>query len=153
MEKKGAEMSPEEKQEVLFQRWLSPKDPQGNDLKFQSPATEKAYKESVTRIKDAIQMKKLPDRVPVFVCPSFFPIYSAGMTPQEAMYDYDKCCAAFKKFLLEYKPDGNLGAAVPGPGRLFDILDYKLYSWPGHGVSPEQSYQAQRRRIHEGGRI
>jgi hypothetical protein len=139
MEKKG--MSPEEKQEVLFQRWLSPKDPQGNDLKFQSPAAEKAYKESVTRIKDAIQMKKKPDRVPVFVLPSFFPVYYAGLTPQEAMYDYDKCCAAFKKFILEFEPDGNLGAAAPGPGKLFDILDYKLYSWPGHGVSPNQSYQ------------
>jgi hypothetical protein len=57
------------------------------------------------------------------------------------MYDYDKCCAAFKKFILEFEPDGNLGAAAPGPGKLFDILDYKLYSWPGHGVSPNQSYQ------------
>ena len=139
MEKK--QMSPEEKQEVLFQRWLSPKDHEGNDMKFQSPATEKAYKESVTRIKDAIQMKKLPDRVPLFLCPGFFPVYYAGMTPQEVMYDYDKCNMAFKKFLLEFKPDGNLGAAVPGPGKMFDILDYKLYSWPGHGVSPNQSYQ------------
>ena len=140
MEKK--QMSPEEKQEVLFQRWLSPKDPQGNDLKFQSPQTEKAYKDSITRIKDAIQMKKLPDRVPVFVLPSFFPVYYAGFTPQEVMYDYGKCATAYKKFMLEFKPDGNLGALVPGPGKFFDILDYKLYSWPGHGVSPEQSYQA-----------
>jgi hypothetical protein len=139
MEKKG--MSPEEKQEALFQRWLSPKDPQGNDMKFQSPATEKAYKESVTRIKDAIQMKKRPDRVPLFLCPGWYPVYYAGVTPREAMYDYDKCNMAFRKFLLEFKPDGNLGAYVPGPGRLYDILDYKLYSWPGHGVAPEQSYQ------------
>ena len=139
MEKK--EMSPEEKQEALLQRWLSPKDPQGNDLKFQSPAAEKAYKERVTIIKDAIQMKKRPDRVPVFIVPSFFPVYYAGMTPQEAMYDYDKCNMAFKKFILEFEPDGHLGAAAPGPGKLFEILDYKLYSWPGHGVPPEQSYQ------------
>jgi hypothetical protein len=139
MEKK--EISPEEKQEVLFQRWLSPKDPMGNDLKFPNPAAEKAYKERIARIKDAIQMKKLPDRVPVFVAPSFFPIYYAGITPQESMYDYDKCCMAFKKFVLDFEPDGHLGAYVPGPGKLFEILDYKLYSWPGHGVAPEQSYQ------------
>ena len=25
--------------------------------------------------------------------------------------------------------------------RMFEILDYKLYSWPGHGVSPEHPYQ------------
>jgi uroporphyrinogen-III decarboxylase len=142
MEKKWEELTPDEKQEVLFQRWLSPKDPQGNDLKFHSPQAKKAYKERVTRIKDAIQMKKLPDRVPTFILPSFFPVYYAGMTPREAMYDYDKLYAAYKKFLVDFEPDGHIGADMPGPGKFFDILDYKLYSWPGHGVAPEQSYQA-----------
>ena len=141
MEKKWEEMSPDEKQEVFFQRWLSPKDPMGNDIKFQSPKTEKTYKERINRIKDVIQMKKLPDRVPVFVLASFFPVYHAGMTPRDVMYDYDKLCAAFKKFVVEFEPEGHLGAAVPGPGKFYDILDYKLYSWPGHGVAPEQSYQ------------
>ena len=142
MEKRREEMSSDEKQEALFARWMSPKDPQGNDLKFQSSQAEKAYKERITRIKDAIQMKKLPDRVPVFVIPSFFPIYKAGLTPREAMYDYDKCCMAFKKLVLEFAPDAQIGAVAPGPGKVYDILDYKLYSWPGHGVPPEQSYQA-----------
>ena len=87
-------------------------------------------------------MKKLPDRVPVCILPSFFPVYNAGMTPKEAMYDYDKLHAAYKKFLLDFEPDGHIGADMPGPGRFFDILDYKLYSWPGHGVAPEQSYQS-----------
>jgi len=142
MEKQWEEMSTDEKQEELFARWMSPKDPQGNDLKFQNPQAEKAYKERITRIKDAIQMKKLPDRVPFFVVPSFFPVYNAGFTPREAMYDYDKCCMAFKKFIMEFAPDAQIGAVAPGPGKVFDILDYKLYSWPGHGVSPEQPFQA-----------
>jgi uroporphyrinogen-III decarboxylase len=141
MAKQWEEMSSDEKQEEFFNRWLSPKDPQGNDLKFQSPQAEKDYKDRITRIKDAIQMKKLPDRVPFFVAPSFFPAYYAGITPQEAMYDYEKCRMAFKKFVLDFKPDGHLAAYVPGPGKFFEILDYKLYSWPGHGVPPEQSYQ------------
>jgi uroporphyrinogen-III decarboxylase len=142
MEKKREDMTPEGKQEELFARWMSPKDPQGNDLKFQSPQAEKAYKDRITRIKDAIQMKKLPDRVPVFIIPSFFPVYDAGSTPREALYDYDKCCMAFKKLVTDFEPDAHIGAVAPGPGKLYDILDYKLYSWPGHGVPPEQSYQA-----------
>ena len=141
MEKQWEEMSPDEKQEALFAKWMSPKDPQGNDLKFQSPQAEKAYKERITRIKDAIQMKKLPDRVPVFIIPSFFPVYNAGFTPREALYDYDKCCIAFKKLVMDFAPDGQIGAVAPGPGKVYDILDYKLYSWPGHGVAPEHSYQ------------
>jgi uroporphyrinogen-III decarboxylase len=142
MEKQWEEMSSDEKQEALFARWMSPKDSQGNDLKFQSPQAEKTYKERITRIKDAIQMKKLPDKVPVFLTPSFFPMYYAGITPQESMYDYDKCCRAFKKFVMDFEPDGHLGAVVPGTGKALEILDYKLYSWPGHGVSPNASYQA-----------
>ena len=34
MEKK---ITPDEKQEALFQSWLSPKDPQGNALNFLNP--------------------------------------------------------------------------------------------------------------------
>ena len=134
-------LTPEEKQEELFANWLSPKDPEGNDLKFQSPQAEKDYKERLTRFKDVIQMKKRPDRVPVFTIYGFFPASYAGFTPQEVMYDYDKCTTAWKKYVLDFEPDAHVGAVVPGPGKLFDILDYKLYSWPGHGVAPEYGYQ------------
>ena len=141
MEKKWEEMSADEKQEAQFQKLLTPKDPQGNDLKFQSLEAEAAYKASITRIKDAVQLKKSPDRVPIALLPSMYPFTSAGMTVQEAMYDYEKCAAAFKKFILEYKPDMHIGAAQAGPGKFYEILDYKLYKWPGHGVAPEHSYQ------------
>jgi len=135
------QLTPDEKLEALWQGVLAPKDPQGNPLKFQSPAAEKAYKERVLRFKDAIQMNKLPDRVPVTVFPSMFPWTNAGMTVEEAMYDYGKCAAAFKKFILDFDPDVQWLAVAPGPGKLYEILDYKLYSWPGHGVAPEHSYQ------------
>jgi hypothetical protein len=136
MEKKWEELFPDEKQEALFQRWLSP---QG--VEFTSPKAEKSYKERVTRIKDAVQLKKVPDRVPVFPVIGFFPAYYCGMTPREIMYDYDKLSMAFKKYVLEFEPDAHGGAVGPGPGKLFDILDYKLYAWPGHGVSPNHVYQ------------
>jgi hypothetical protein len=135
------QLSIEEKQEALFQKWLSPKDPEGNDFKFQSPEAEKSYKERVTRIKDAIQMKKLPDRVPVVVFPSMWPAYYGGITVQDAMYDYDKGADAFRKFILDFEPDTHMGSAQFGPGKFYEILDYKLYSWPGHGVAAEYSYQ------------
>ncbi|MFZ0448500.1 MAG: uroporphyrinogen decarboxylase family protein [Desulfatiglandaceae bacterium] len=141
MGKKWEEMSPDEKQEAQFQKLLTPKDPEGNDLQFQSQQAEANYKASINRIKDAIQLKKTPDRVPVTILPSMFPYINAGMTVEEAMYDYDKCTAAFKKFMLEFQPDMNIGASAPGPGKFFEILDYKLYSWPGHGVKPEHCYQ------------
>jgi len=136
VEKKWQELSSDEKQEMLFQRWLSPP-----GIKFASPKAEKLYKERATRIKDAIQLTKLPDRVPVFLIPSFAPAFYAGMTPQEVMYDFDKVNVAWKKFYMDFQPDAHGGAVVPGPGRFYDILDFKLYNWPGHGMAAGYTYQ------------
>ncbi len=133
-------MSADEKQEAQFQKLLTPKDPEGNDLLFQSPEAEAAYKASINRFKDAIQLKE-PDRVPVTLFPGWYPVLYSGMTPQEAMYDYERCAAAFKKFVLDFEPDVQWSGVMPGPGKFFEILDYKLYAWPGHGVKSDSGYQ------------
>ncbi len=135
MEKKWEELTPEEKREQLFKKWQSP------DVKFISPEAEESYKTRSARIKAAIEMKK-PDRVPVFPIIGFFPAYHAGLTPRDIMYDYDKMAMAFKKYIVDFQPDAQSGAMGAPPGRSFDILDYRLYKWPGHGVPPQHSYQA-----------
>jgi hypothetical protein len=135
MEKKWEELTATEKRDQLFQQWLSP------DVKFVSPEAKKAYKERTTRIKAAIDMKT-PDRVPVFPIIGFFPAYISGLTPRDVMYDYDKMVAAFKKYILDFQPDAQSGAMGAPAGKPFDILDYRLYKWPGHGVPPQHSYQA-----------
>jgi hypothetical protein len=129
-------LSPESKQDALFQSWLSPQ-----DITFKNQETERAYKARVTRIKDAVQLKKLPDRVPVVPMMGFFPAYYSKMTPYDVMYDYDKMSRAWKKWVLDFVPDAHGGAAGAVSGRMYEILDYKLYAWPGHGVPHEASYQ------------
>ena len=135
------QLTKEEKLEALWQGNLSPKDPEGNPLQFQSSEAEQAYKDRILRVKDAIEMKKLPDRVPVSIFPSMFPWNNAGMTVEETMYDYGKCADVFRDFVIEFGPDIHWGAYAPGSGKMYEILDYKLYSWPGHGVAPEHSFQ------------
>jgi hypothetical protein len=137
MEKKWEEMSSFERQEALFARWISPE-----GVKFASPEAEQLYKERTTRIKDAIQLKKKPDRVPVLLIPSFAPAFYSGLTPYDVMYDYSKINSAWKKFSLDFQPDSHGGCAVPSPGKFLEILDFKLYEWPGHGVSRDSTYQA-----------
>jgi hypothetical protein len=142
MDKTWEKMTVDEKQEATFEKLLTPKGPDGNDLQFQSPEAQAVYKTRVTRLKDAVQMKKTPDQVPVAIFPGMFPYHHAGITIEKAMYDYDACTSAFKQFIMEFQPDLNLGAATPGAGKFYEIMDYKLYQWPGHGVPPEHSYQA-----------
>ncbi|MCJ7605376.1 MAG: hypothetical protein MUO19_04995, partial [Dehalococcoidales bacterium] len=58
------------------------------------------------------------------------------------MYDYKKLDDSFTKYMVDFKPDGHIGMGVAAPGKLYEILDYKLYAWPGHGVPANRSYQA-----------
>jgi uroporphyrinogen-III decarboxylase len=135
MVKPWEEMTPSEKRADLVGKWMSPP-----EAKFDSAEAEKGYKDRVKRIMDAINMKK-PDRVPVVPMTGFFPGYYGGFTPYEVMYDYDKLMSSFKKYVLDMKPDAHGSVTVAPPGKAHDILDYKLYAWPGHGVAKEHSYQ------------
>ncbi|MCJ7606174.1 MAG: hypothetical protein MUO19_09130, partial [Dehalococcoidales bacterium] len=137
MEKQWEAMTADEKQEAMFAKWLAPE-----GVTFANAEAEKQYKASVTRIKDVIQLKKTPDRVPVVPMVGFFPAAYAGMTIQDVMYDYKKLDDSFTKYMVDFKPDGHIGMGVAAPGKLYEILDYKLYAWPGHGVPANRSYQA-----------
>jgi len=67
--------------------------------------------------------------------------YLYGVTAYEAMYDPDKMLAAQLSFLRDYKPDYYVTPALIGYGKIFDILDYKQYKLPGHGISQKSAYQ------------
>lgn len=136
MEKKWEEMLAKEKREFRFQTWLS-----AQGVQFQSPEAEASYKAAVLRLKDAILMEKRPDRVPVFPFGTFIQGHLYGVTPDESMYDYGKLISAYRKFLQDYKPDYYGVPALIGSGKILEILGYKQYKWPGHGVSKESVYQ------------
>jgi len=128
-------LSPSEKFEAHFKEWMAPE-----GVEFASPDVERAFHERTQMIKDVVQLKK-PKRVPV--CPNigFYPFAYAGVTAEEAMYDTDKLGMALKKFHADFVPDSLSGAPIYGSGQIFEILDYKLYRWPGHGVPATTPYQ------------
>ena len=139
MEKTWAELSPGEKQEERFKQWLSPP-----GVSFPSPQAEKAYKERVTRFTRAFKLQK-PDRVPV-ILPAIgnYPAYYAGTDLGTVMYDYDKMKSAWLKFLKDFEQDMDtyVPPAMVPPGKALEAVDYKLYKWPGHGISgTTTSYQ------------
>lgn len=124
------------KREALFDKWLS-----GENIPFFDAEAAAAYRERVTLIKDAIQLKKTPARIPI--CPSagFFPVEYAGVTMFDAMYDYDILTRAWEKYCHDFTPDAYNSPTTIVPGKLLDILDFKLCKWPGRGVSKQQQYQ------------
>lgn len=126
----------DQKQEEQFKIWLS-----GKDIPFVDTNAEAAYKERITLIKKAVQLRQKPSRIPI--CPSagFYPNEYAGITMYDAMYDYDALGKAWERYHLELKPDVYNGPTTVVPGKVLDILDLKLYQWPGHGVAKKREYQ------------
>jgi hypothetical protein len=114
---------------------------EGPDIQFVSPEAEAAYKERATRVRDALELKKKPDRVPVQIFVTDYVVKRAGFTAKDAMYTPEKLVEPFLAFQLEFQPD--LAAVMLTPGaRAMEYLDYKMYKWPGHGLPDTQTYQA-----------
>ncbi len=126
----------DDKQEKQFELWVS-----GENIPFVSAEAEADYKARATLIKDAIQLKKTPVRIPI--CPSagFFPIQYAGASMYDAMYDYDVLAHAWEKYSNDFAPDAYNAPTTVVPGSVLDILDLKLGQWPGHGVAEHSEYQ------------
>jgi hypothetical protein len=86
-------------------------------------------------------MNKVPARIPI--CPSVghFPIEYAGISWYEAMYDYVKLAHAWEKFHDDFVPDFFNSPRTVVPGKVLDMLGFKLYRWAGNGLREDQQYQ------------
>ena len=133
-EKTWKTLTPDEKLERRFAAWLA-----AGGIDFASMEAERDYKARVKRFTDAMQLRK-PDRVPIN--PSFGGFVAAhyGYSEHDMMYDAEKAADAALRGTLEFQTDGKM-AAGGAPGRVFDELDYKLFSWPGHGVAVNAGWQ------------
>jgi hypothetical protein len=134
-EKPWAQMTPDERRSWRIDRWRNP------DIPFDSPEAEAAYKARVDRLLAAFNLEKA-DRVPIRLNTGFWPAKSAGLTAYEAMSEPARAAQAWKDFNLKFQPDVSVDPVHNTvPASMFEALDYKLYSWPGHGVAKEASYQ------------
>lgn len=128
MEKQWKELTPEEKRQQRFEKWLDT-----SNIEFESPAAATLYRERITRLSRTILLQ-IPDRVPVTLPVDNFPAYYAGTDYRTVMYDHDELCRAWKLFLRDFDSDTLVGPMVVYCGKALELLDYRLYAWPGHGL-------------------
>jgi len=129
------QLTPDQKRQVRLEAWIN-----HEGIEFNNPEAEKGYRERAQMFADAFMMKK-PKRVPVAIMAGFYPFLYAGYSCKDPMYDYEKLGSAMKKFHTDFMPDAAASAGLYAPGSMLEILDYKLYHWPGHGLPENVSYQ------------
>ncbi len=127
-----AQLTPEQKRQRRLENLTNTK-----GMNFASPEAEKAYKVRTQRMVDVYNLRE-PDRVPVNLPVGNLPLTMAGLNAHTAMYDYEKALEATNKFNEKYAEELEYFAGpYITPGRVLEILDYKIYAWPGHGISED----------------
>jgi hypothetical protein len=135
VEKAWKDMTPAERRADRIEKWRNPGAP------FVSAQAEADYKARVNRLIAAIELRE-PDRVPVSLTTGWWPAVKAGMTPYEAMSDPAKAAQAWLDFTVEFQLDNLISPLLyTQPESMFETIDYRLYSWPGHGVGKDVGYQ------------
>ena len=127
-------MTPEEKRQFRLNRLLN-----ADGITFVSPEAEENYKIRAKRLVDVYNVRE-PDRVPFSLPLGNLPLTMFGCNAYTAMYEPARAMEACMKFNKKYAADLETWAGFFGmPGKILDILDYKLYSWPGHGLPKDAS--------------
>src|SRR4030042_398540 len=123
------EMNRVQKREYRLSRMLDT-----DGIRFVSPEAEKNYKLRAQRQIDVYNVTE-PDQVPVNLPIGNLPLLMEGLNSYTSMYEPEKAVAACKKFNEEYGEEREVVAAPMGmPGKALELLDYKLYYWPGYGL-------------------
>lgn len=124
-----AQMTPAQKREYRINNFLNPSIP------FVSPEAAQRYKVRAQRMVDAYNVTE-PDQVPIMLPVGSLPLILHGVSMHQAMYDVEKGFEACNAFNEKYSEELDYFAfPMAAPGKAFEILDYKLYAWPGHGLS------------------
>ena len=133
MEKQWSEMTREEKREERLKNYISPP-----GIKFRDAKAEKLFKERATRQLKAMMCQE-PDRVPVSIPTGNYPAYYAGWNLKKVMYDYKALRESWTKFMNDFSDymDSFMGPGFVWSGTMLEILKYKSYKWPGHGVGDD----------------
>ena len=121
-------LSIEEKRERRFADWLDT-----GAIEFESLVAQANYQARITRLARAIR-HEIPDRVPVTLPAEGFPAYHAGLDFRTVMYDYDKLADAWRSFYREFDSDTLTAPMIVYSGKVLEMVDYRLYAWPGHGL-------------------
>jgi hypothetical protein len=126
----------EEKRKLRFDAWV-----RGDGIKFQSPRAQAKYTERATRFRDALELTKTPDRVPVAGLGGAFVYRRAGIPQKATMYDrWAEAAKAVIQFQKDFQPDST-AATFMMSGASMELLGQTNMKWAGYGLPDDVQYQ------------
>jgi hypothetical protein len=127
-----AQMTPAQKRQYRFDNFVNPP-----GLKFISPEAKQAYQIRAQRTVAAYNIEEF-DKVPISLPVGNLPYILYGINTHTAMYEIEKAIQACRQFNEKYSAELEYFASPNAiPAKVLDILDYKMYAWPGHGLSQD----------------
>ncbi len=116
----------EDKQSKNLEEWAS-----GAGIEFDSDEAKAAYQYRATLIKDAIQLQKTPDRVPIVPMITWAPSVLYNVSTKDMVYNPDVLGKVYYDFACEFDADTANNPAKCSHGPTLEAIDYQLYKWAG----------------------
>jgi uroporphyrinogen-III decarboxylase len=128
-------MTPEEKRSWRLENFRN----SGKAIKFVNIEAEKRYNTRIQRMINVYNIRE-PDRVPLSMMAGNLPLTMNGLEGRDIFYNPEKAFEAAMKFNDIYADKlETFSFPMGGNGQAMEILDYKLYHWPGHGLPNNSS--------------
>jgi hypothetical protein len=124
------QLSPQQKREWRLNHFLT-----APEVKFVSRQAAANYRKRAQRLVKVFNLEE-PDQVPVSPPVASLPFLVYKADYYSAMYDFELTSRIFKRFNEEYAEEFEAFTSPVWviPGKAYDILDYKSYAYPGHGL-------------------
>ena len=131
------QLSPLEKRARRLDHWEK-----AEGLEFISPEAEANYRERANRLRKTYDLAH-PDRIvaDLSMGASEHALRRKGLTGKDMLYNHEKMFEPLMEFHNEFQPDLAV-SAMPYPGEVMDILDFKTYIWSGQKLPDNLVIQA-----------
>jgi len=129
-------LSADEKRKIRLELWV-----RGDGIQFESPEAKAKYQQRTTLFKDALELKKTPDRVPVAGLGGAFMYRRAGVPQKSTMYDrWNEAVEAAVQFHRDFEPD-SCAMLFFMSGQSMELLGQTNLKWAGYGLQDDVQYQ------------
>jgi len=130
------ELSPDEKRRIRLDAWV-----RGDGISFESDEAKEKYRERVTLFRDAVELKKVPSRVPITGLGGAFALRREGINQKATMYDrWEEAAEAMIKFHRDFDPD-SASFLFMMSGKSMELLGQTNMKWAGYNLPDDIQYQ------------